>query len=317
MTGFDDLYNSFQWSQNIHRSMDLGFKLSQAFGNHNFIQKHIGLDMLNAINKISRIHTPIINSNDWHVTKSSLTPHLNLNENILSSIASIDFVHKKVFGDVFALTESMRLYSPAIGQAQMMNNVLKSINTDFASIVARDKSWQYIEDFSRFTQQAHEFAESLSEDVTEEEKMQFQVLLQLAKAFFTKHKKLGIGALVVIDILLRITDFHQYYDFLQSKPDPATKEQVTHVGIKQDSTLYFIKALNEQFRESKEYRITNRPCAVKLKPKSKTTTISKLPIEYEVTILQTHHKWMYVSYFDPIDNLPQTGWIMKKYLDKP
>jgi len=53
------------------------------------------------------------------------------------------------------------------------------------------------------------------------------------------------------------------------------------------------------------------------KPRLKSLVIEKLPIDFEVTVLQFNHKWIYVSYFSPKDNLPQTGWIMKKYLDKP
>ena len=52
-------------------------------------------------------------------------------------------------------------------------------------------------------------------------------------------------------------------------------------------------------------------------PRFSNCIIEGLTIDNEVHVLQVNHKWIYVSYFNPSDNLPQTGWIMKKYLDKP
>lgn len=85
----------------------------------------------------------------------------------------------------------------------------------------------------------------------------------------------------------------------------------------QGSISEFIKLVNEQLKEAKEYRVTNRICKVKWKPKAKTLTLAELPINFDVVVIRVHHKWVYVSYFDQKDNLPQTGWIMKKYLNKP
>ena len=116
---------------------------------------------------------------------------------------------------------------------------------------------------------------------------------------------------------MRFAGIHQYMDFLQEKPELATKEEVKQIGIKQDSTIFFIQQITEQLKQAKEFRITNRPCVVKLKPKLKTITLTKLPVSFDVVVIQIHHKWVYVSYFDPKDNLPQTGWIRKKYLNKP
>lgn len=63
-------------------------------------------------------------------------------------------------------------------------------------------------------------------------------------------------------------------------------------------------------------RITNRTCKVMLKPKSKTLVLETLPIDFDVIVLQVNHECIYVSYTNPKDNFPQTGWVMKKYLSK-
>jgi hypothetical protein len=95
------------------------------------------------------------------------------------------------------------------------------------------------------------------------------------------------------------------------KPEYATKQEVETV-IKEQFGIY-----EKKLKEDKEFRVTSRICRVMSKPRLKSLVIEKLPVDFEVTILQVNHKWVYVTYFSPVDNLPQTGWIMKKYLDKP
>ncbi|QDK77622.1 hypothetical protein EXU85_03045 [Spirosoma sp. KCTC 42546] len=95
------------------------------------------------------------------------------------------------------------------------------------------------------------------------------------------------------------------------KTEYATKQEVETL-IKEQFGIY-----EKKLKEGKEFRITSRVCKVMSKSRLKSFVIEKLPVDFEVTILQVNHKWIYVSYFSPIDNLPQTGWIMKKYLDKP
>lgn len=38
---------------------------------------------------------------------------------------------------------------------------------------------------------------------------------------------------------------------------------------------------------------------------------------FEDCVLDSNHKWIYAGYKNPKDNLPETGWIMKKYLIIP
>jgi hypothetical protein len=95
------------------------------------------------------------------------------------------------------------------------------------------------------------------------------------------------------------------------KPEYATKLEVETV-IKEQFSIY-----EKKIKEDKEFRIMGRVCQVMSKPRLKSLVIEKLPEDFDVNVLQVNHKWIYVSYFSPSDNLPQTGWIMKKYLDSP
>jgi hypothetical protein len=44
--------------------------------------------------------------------------------------------------------------------------------------------------------------------------------------------------------------------------------------------------------------------------------MSRLKTGTKVAILEQYHKWVSVSFVDPADGLPVTGWIMKKYVSK-
>lgn len=250
----------------------------------------------------------------------AMTKGLNLQakfaipQTTLDAITSINRQHEQLFGGLRAITEALKIQSPAIAQINNLNFALSGISGQIASIAAQQRNWSIIDDFEEVTEQAIEFSESLTEEITEEQKRQFQILLKLVTTFV---KKYGVQGLLIIDIILRFAGFHQYYDFLQQKPELPTKLEVNQIAIKQDSIIQFIGAVNEQLKIAKEYRTTNRECDVKLKPKTKTLTVSKLPKDFELVVLQVNHKWVLVSYFDPKDNLPQTGWILKKYLDKP
>ncbi|MTI19786.1 hypothetical protein E1176_02005 [Fulvivirga sp. RKSG066] len=235
----------------------------------------------------------------------------------IDAITSINRQHEQIFGSVRSIIESVKFQSPIIAQINSLNFALNGISGQLAAIAAQQRNWSILEDFENVTEQALEFTETLSEELEEEQERKFQILLSLVLSFLSKHKSLGVSALLIIDIFLRYAGFHQYYDFLQTKPELATKEELSQIGVKQDSTVFFIQQITGHLKQAKEYRITNRHCTVKLKPKQKTITITKLPVDFDVVVIQVHHKWVYVSYFDPKDNLPQTGWIKKKYLNKP
>ena len=279
-----------------------------------------GINMMSEISKSLKQHTkfaqptfPAIDA----ITSMNWQSKLAIPQTTLDAITSIHRQHEQLFGSLRTISETIHIQSSEIVQISNLNFALSSISGQMAAIAAQQKNWIILEELENVTEQALEFTETLDTSTDEEHQRQFQILLSLVLSFINKHKVLGVSALLIIDIFLRIAGIHQYYDFLQTKPELATKEEVNQIGIKQDSTVYFIQKITEQLKQAKENRITNRICKVKLKPNAKTLTLTKLPINFDVVVILIHHKWVYVSYFDPKDNLPQTGWIMKKYLNKP
>jgi len=320
MAGFDDILKSAQWHQSIQKSLGISSQLSEMFKLQDSIAKNLsGLSMASEIAKNMQIHqkmfeNPTLSAIQQMSKSLNLQTKFAIPQSTLDAIASINRQHEQLFGGLRAMTEVLKVQSPAIAQINNLNFALSGISGRIAAIAAQHKNWAIIDDYEEVTEQAIEFSESITEEITEEQKRQFQILLTLVSAFV---KKYGVQGLLIIDIILRFAGLHQYYDFLQQKSELPTKQEVNQIAIKQDSIIQFIGAVNEQLKSVKEYRITNRKCEVKLKPKHKTLTVSKLPKDFELVVLQVNQKWVLVSFFDPKDNLPQTGWIMKKYLNKP
>jgi hypothetical protein len=319
MAGLDDILKSAQWHESIKKSLGFSSQISAMPKAQESITKSLsGVNMMAEIAK-SKQHqkmfsNPTLSAIDAMSKSMSIQSKFAIPQTTLDAITSINRQHAQLFIGLRAMTEALRIQSPAIVQINNLNFALSSISGEIAAIAAQQRNWTIIDDFEKVTAQAIEFSESLTEEVTEEQKRQFQVLLTLVSAFV---KKNGVQTLLIIDIILRFAGLHQYYDFLQQKPELPTKQDVNQIAIKQDSIIQFIEAVSEELKNAKEYRVTTRQCDVKLKPKTKTLTVSKLPKDFELVVLKVHHKWVLVSYFDPNDNLPQTGWIMKKYLDKP
>jgi hypothetical protein len=280
-----------------------------------------GINMMSEISKSLKQHTMFTQQTSSAIdaiSKSmSLQRKFAIPQTTLDAISSINRQHEQLFGGLRAITESIHLQSPAISQINNLNFALSGISGQMAAIAAQQKNWTILDDFENVTERALEFTETLDTSTDEEQQRQFQILLSLVLSFYNKHKNLGSLALRSLEIFLIVAGMHQYYDFVQTKPELATKKDVQQIANNQGSILEYIKLVNEQLKEAKEYRITNRNCKVRLKPKVKTLILTKLPVNFDVIVIQIHHKWVYVSYFDPKDNLPQTGWIMKKYLNKP
>lgn len=319
MGNFDYILKSAQWTQKTQKSFGLSYQLSEMLRAQKRISKsfsgiNMAIEIAKSMQQNHRLFENPTQSTIEAITKNmSFQSKFAIPQTTLDAITSINRQHMQLFGGIKAMTGALRIQSPAITQVNSLHFALGGISKQIAALAVRKKKWAIIENYEKFTEKILDFTKTLEEEVTEEQQRQFQALLNLAVAFLEKR----VSALLIIDIFIRFASIHQYYDFLKDKPEPATKFDVNQISIKQDSVLHFINLVNQQFKQANEYRITNRICEVKLKPKSKTLTLGKLPKGLEVIVIQINHKWVYVSFSDPIDNLPQTGWIMKKYLEKP
>jgi hypothetical protein len=229
----------------------------------------------------------------------------------LESILEIGKMQASIFGDLKSISKIGEIYQPISAKMKSMQMAMRNISSQIATISAQNNNWGLLEEFERINEETIEITNNFTTDftLTEDETKRFEEIIEKIILFFKSNKKYGTNVLLFISVLVNIMALHQYYDFLKSKP-AATKEDLFIFGGS------IIQEIESKLKEEKEYRTTNRISKVMIKPKTKTLLLNILPKRFDVIVLQINHKWVFVSYINPKDNLMETGWIMKKYLDK-
>lgn len=320
MINLEDFIKKGQMIDNIANSLSLSSQLPRILNTEGLINNLTGASVISEF--IKSMEQPLYSytgiSSTFEIIKSmNRQSRLLMPSTALEAIMSINRQHEKIFENFNYISKAIHLQPHGISQFKNLYSALSHISSNIATIAIQQNNWMVLDDYESITEQTLDFTEALHNESAEHNERLFQTLLASVLSFYNKYKSAGISAMLIIDILLRCTDIHQYLDFIEDKPEAATQLSIDQLSHKQDSTIHFIRILNKHLKDVKEYRITNRSCKVMIKPKLKSITITNLPEAFEVIVIQVHHKWVYVSYFDPIDDLPQTGWILKKYLNKP
>lgn len=320
MAGLDDILKSVQWQQSIQKSFGLSSQLSEMMKTQERITKSLnGVSMITELARSMQQHhkmfeNPTLSAIEAMTKGLSLQAKFAIPQTTLDAITSINRQHEQLFENLRSITEAINKNQAAFNQINSWQFAISGISGQLAAIAASQKKWDLIDDFEEITEEAV----SLNERIFDENGVTKEGLNEL-KAFFQrieiKVDKIDADANSLFWKLLTLLGFilavmGEGRNWLP-KPEYATKQEVETV-IKEQFGIY-----EKKLKEDKEFRITSRVCKVMSKPRLKSLVIEKLPIDFEVTVLQVNHKWVYVSYFSPVDNLPQTGWILKKYLDKP
>lgn len=320
MAGFDDILKSAQWHQSIQKSLGLTSQLSEMMKAQERITKSLsGVSMITELAKSMQQHhrmfeNPTLSAIEAMTKGLSFQAKFAIPQTTLDAITSINRQHEQLFRNLRSITEALNKNQATFNQINSWQFAISGISGQLAAIAASQKKWDLIDDFEEITEEAV----SLNERIFDENGVTKEGLNEL-KAFFQrieiKVDKIDADANTLFWKLLTLLSFilavmGEARNWLP-KPEYATKQEVETV-IKEQFGIY-----EKKLKEDKEFRITSRVCKVMSKPRLKSLVIEKLPIDFEVTVLQVNHKWVYASYFSPVDNLPQTGWIMKKYLDKP
>jgi hypothetical protein len=95
----------------------------------------------------------------------------------------------------------------------------------------------------------------------------------------------------------------------------------SHLAEKQvvdsiDKTRAEILRQIEQLRPSEineAYYVVNREARIRIRPQSRSTAIQVLAPNQTLKLVKSKGKWIYVEYFDYIEGLPKSGWVLKKY----
>lgn len=230
----------------------------------------------------------------------------------LDVIKGISQMQESIFGSLKGISSILENHKPYLSQINSLQFAMSGISGQIAAIAAKNNQWYLLDEFENINEQAFEITNSFNSDIalTEEESIRFEQLIEKIVSIYQKNKQFGVNALLFLSVMVNLMNIHQYYDFVKPKAEPATKVDIVKFERK---IQQFIEV---KLKEVKEYRTTNRVTKVMLKPKMQTINIASLPKNFDVIILQINHKWAFISYINPKDNLMETGWVMKKYLDK-
>lgn len=313
----DAIIKSTDFAQKINSQLVINNSLMQIMHSHDLWQNKLSaLTMTDAILKgignrnyqfpknfagIDMLSNSILNH-----TKSFKIP-----DTTLDAIKGISQSQESIFENLKGISSIIESQKPYLAQINSLQFAMSGISGQIAAIAAINNQWNLLEEFEDINEEVSDITNNFTSDLilTEEETKRFEVLIEKIIFFFKSNKKFGKNALLFISVVLHLMALHQYYEFVTSKPT-ATKEDLIKFERRINQTIEL------KLKEQKEYRTTNRILKVMLKPKSKTLVVCKLPKGFDLIILQINHKWAYVSYTNPEDNLMETGWVMKKYLDK-
>lgn len=318
MNSFDAIIKSTNFAQNINQQLGIGNSITQMFQSNQLWQSQLsGMTMNDAIFKGIAQQQNLFPKNiagldTLSKTLAMQTKLFQIPQPTLEAIKGISQMQESIFESLKGISSILESQGPYLAQINSLQLAMSGISGQIATIAAKSNQWSLLDEFEEINEQAIEITNSFTSDIalTEEESIRFEQLIEKIVTFFKNNKKFGVSALLFVSVMVNLMNIHQYYDFVKPKAEPATKEDLVKFERKIQQSIEL------KLKEIKEYRTTNRVSKVMLKPKTKTILVTSLPKGFDVIVLQINHKWAFVSYINPKDNLMETGWIMKKYLDK-
>jgi hypothetical protein len=318
INSLDAIIKSTNFAQKINNQLGISNSMMKMMNSHEQWQDKLSaITMNDAVSKvIAQQHNyfpkNISGLDALSKTVAMQTKLFQIPQPTLDVIKGISQMHESIFGNLKGITSILESHKTYLAQINSLQFAMSGISGQIAAIAAKNNQWNLLDEFENINEQALEITNNFTSDITltEEESIRFEQLIEKIILFYNKNKKFGVNALLFISVMVNLMNIHQYYDFVKPKHEPITKEDL----IKFEQKIQ--KSIELKLKEMKEYRTTNRVSKVMLKPKTKTIVITQLPKDFDVIVLQINHKWAFVSYINPSDNLMETGWIMKKYLDK-
>lgn len=319
MTIFDDILKSANFNPNLTAQIGLSTQISAMLkANKDITNNFSGYNMMAEITKsLSRqekyAQFTFIAANSISKTLDWKSKFVVPNATIVS-ISSINRQYEQLFGNFRNIIENLKVHQSAFSQMNNWQFALNGISGQLAAVAASQHKWDLLEDFESITEEAVAINERIldNDGITKQGLEEIKSFLERIEIRVDKIDKdansIFWKLLALLCFFLALSGEIRNW---QAKPEYATRLEVESV-IKAQFSLIEVK-----LKEGKEHRKANRDCKVMLKPMNKSKIIEILPKNFEIVVLQVHHKWIYVSYFSPSNNLPQTGWIMKKYLANP
>ncbi len=230
-----------------------------------------------------------------------------------TTLATLNSIASSQINLLHSLKGIDKVNSPSSIIAHIKNFQLsfQDISSHLVKIALEQKKWDLLEDFDEISTNAAAINEAIDDDdgITEKSLEEIKNLLHGIEIKFDRQDKnvfeILLKFIALISFIIAIRGVIKEYE---PRPNYATKEEISL--IVKDGFEKIQKSLKENERNEK-VRIK---CKVMLKPRKRSKVIAYLPANYDLIVLNKFHKWAYVSYLNPKDGLPETGWIKKKYL---
>lgn len=328
MTGIESILRAANFARQFESQLGPAFAIGKMVQEQAAWRNQLGvLSLRNAVFKGVGMTDWVFNPLSHQLIAESLTkvtenllPRFAIPSTLLSSLDSINHNYFKAFQSLGSIANVASYHLHPAAQLSSVRFALNGLTKQMATIAAAQRQWSLFDDLNIFSKHVSEFVETLESERswTDGVKEKWLLVVEYSKKVYDKNKKVGRKAILILSILTIPTDVHQYVDFLRPKPELVTKENLqsfrqetiedVRTIVADEISKYFSNVLNE------EKRVTMRPCKIRLKPSSGSYVVATVSEGFDVVVIQNNHEWSYVSYFDPKDNLPQSGWILKKYL---
>ena len=135
--------------------------------------------------------------------------------------------HDKLFDNLVNL-KSISIANNSISQINSLQSALKNVSGQLTIFALKQQQEDLISAYAKINEQTIELAQNIEIDkeISDINSAKIDSLLATLISFALRNKKIAVYSLLVIDILLRGTSAHQYYDFLKTKPELASKRMV-------------------------------------------------------------------------------------------
>lgn len=312
MNGLNEILKTANFADKINKQFDAYNSVSNIMKSYDWAKQSSAMNMTQALLKGALQNSNLLNSVQAISNMAIARRQFQIPNTAFDAIKSITNQNQQIFEQLnSSIALSSQLWNS--GHVSNLSKAMNSLSAQMAEVASYHKKWDLIDDFEEITEEVV----SINDRILEEKGLSnenFKALTEFLNRIEIKidHKDKGISTILLklmtlVGFILAITAEVRNWT---PKPDYATKEDIENTITKHFS--YFESKLKEQ----KEYRITNRKCKVFVKPKSKSNVIANFEEGFEFVVLNVKHKWIYVSYLNPKDNLPETGWIMKKYTER-
>jgi hypothetical protein len=315
MSGLNDILKSTQWMRDLYKPIGLNSQIAEMLRTQERISKSV--TAFSSMTDIAKMmNNQIVLSNPSIVAMERITKSMQfaIPHTAIDTMISITQRYTAIFDSVRAITEALSVKSPIMTQVNNLHFALEGISSSVVNVAARKENWDLINDFEDITEEAISLNERIF-NVNGVTKHGLNELKDFLNRIEIKVDGINSDAnslfwklLAIIGFILAVVSEVRVW---LPHPEYATKQEVKTI-INERFTIY-----EKKLKQDREFRVVRRISKVMSKPRIKSLEIERLPVDIEVMVLQVKNKWVYVSYVSPIDNLPQTGWILKKYLDKP